>query len=216
MKLNDNQVTFRYHGQQYVSDAATKAALVATKSDDLAAAVQQALDEKRAEKVIHKFEAAGLGIAPFHVVGFDIVKYVACPGAPAQPGSTCDFCGQAIMNVFYIADKNNKRFKVGCDCVNKTGDEGLKKESKTHPDVLKHRRVLEAEKARVVFETLKDLIERNRALYASQPHPLGYYDRRTGKPANRLDQIEWLFHRSGRTGRARLLNSLLRENSDLA
>ncbi len=74
---------------------------------------------------IHRFEAAGLGKAPFRVEGFQVSKYQACPGAPIQAGSSCDYCGQAIMLVFAISSADGRRFKVGCDCVLKTGDAGL-------------------------------------------------------------------------------------------
>lgn len=74
---------------------------------------------------IHVFEKAGLGKAPFHVSGFHVSKYQACPGAPIQCGTSCDYCGTGIMNVFEIKDSNGKGFKVGCDCVAKTGDAGL-------------------------------------------------------------------------------------------
>ncbi len=77
---------------------------------------------------IHKFEAAGLGKAPFRVVGFSVRKYQACYGAPIQPGASCDYCGTGIMNVYTIASSDERRFVVGCDCVAKTGDAGLRKQ----------------------------------------------------------------------------------------
>jgi hypothetical protein len=74
---------------------------------------------------VHRFEAAGLGKAPFTLIGFERRVYVACPGAPAQPGSSCDYCGTSISLVFMIQSADLRRFKVGCDCVEKTGDAGL-------------------------------------------------------------------------------------------
>jgi hypothetical protein len=74
---------------------------------------------------IHRFEAAGLGTAPFTVEGMRVMKYQACQGAPIQPGSSCDYCGQGIMLVFAIRGADGRRFKVGCDCVLKTGDAGI-------------------------------------------------------------------------------------------
>jgi hypothetical protein len=78
---------------------------------------------------VHCFERAGLGKAPFRVIGFEVRKYQACPGAPVQPGASCDYCGTGIMNVFHIkgAGSEAAAFKVGCDCVAKTGDGGLRK-----------------------------------------------------------------------------------------
>lgn len=77
--------------------------------------------------LIHKFEAAGLGVGPFKVVGFEIMKFQACQGAPVQPGTSCDYCGTGIMNVYFIQSADGRKFKVGSDCVAKTGDAGLKK-----------------------------------------------------------------------------------------
>jgi len=74
---------------------------------------------------IHVFESAGLGRAPFRFVGFEVVVYQACPGAPVQSGSSCDYCGQGIRNVCWVEDADGKRFKVGPDCVLKTGDRGI-------------------------------------------------------------------------------------------
>lgn len=161
----------------------------------------------------HKFELAGLGLAPFRCVGFSEKKMVVGIGqdATVRPGSSCDYCGNAIMNVFHILSADGKRFKVGCDCVAKTGDEGLKRNLRTHPDVLKHKRVLEANKATAIFETLKGLIERNREKFAGMPHPRGFTDRKTGAPLTYLDQVQWLFDHSGRAGRKSLLSSLLRQ-----
>jgi hypothetical protein len=75
---------------------------------------------------VHKFEAAGLGRAPFEVVGAHVEKYQACPGAPVQPGACCDFCGTGIMNVYLVRSACGCTFKVGSECVNKTGDAGLR------------------------------------------------------------------------------------------
>lgn len=79
---------------------------------------------------LHVFEKAGLGKAPFRCVGFFKSVFQAIPGdanCPIQPGSSCDFCGNAIMNVFQIKSADGNVFKVGCDCVARAGDAGLKR-----------------------------------------------------------------------------------------
>lgn len=78
---------------------------------------------------VHPFERTGLGKPPFRVVGFSVQKYQACHGAPIQPGSSCDYCGTGIMNVFHIKGADGATFKVGIDCVQKTYDVGLRKEA---------------------------------------------------------------------------------------
>lgn len=76
---------------------------------------------------IHPFEIAGLGKGPFRCVGLTVMKYQACRDAPVQPGSSCDFCGTGIMNVFFIQGVDNgPQFKVGIDCVHKTHDTALR------------------------------------------------------------------------------------------
>jgi hypothetical protein len=73
---------------------------------------------------MHPFEKAGLGLAPFRCVGVYKNAYQACPGAPLQPGGSCDFCGTGIMYEYKILSSDGKGFKVGCDCVMRTGGEG--------------------------------------------------------------------------------------------
>lgn len=85
----------------------------------------------------HVFEAAGLGKAPFRCVGVVEVTYQACPGAPIQPGGSCDYCGTGISIHCKIKSADGKEFKVGSDCVRKTGDAGLLRGYQTHPAVRK-------------------------------------------------------------------------------
>jgi hypothetical protein len=75
---------------------------------------------------IHHFELAGLGKAPFHFTGTVTEKvFVACPGATPKAGSSCDYCGTGIRYEFWVRSACGKEFKVGCDCIHKTGDRGL-------------------------------------------------------------------------------------------
>ena len=87
---------------------------------------------------IHVFEAAGLGKAPFKLVGiFELPSKAlqeANPDAynnalrslPLHVGmGTCHFCGHAIMVNCMIQSADGKKFMVGTDCVAKTGDKGL-------------------------------------------------------------------------------------------
>jgi hypothetical protein len=90
----------------------------------------------------HCFEAAGLGIPPFSVSGFEKRVYQACPGAAVQPGASCAYCGTGIIYCCVIKDAHGKTFVVGSDCVQKTGDAGIIRQYKTHPDVRKHQRDL--------------------------------------------------------------------------
>lgn len=89
---------------------------------------------------MHVFQRAGLGLAPFKFVDFYTARYQACPGAPVQPGAGCEFCGTGIMQVCVIESADKKRFKVGVDCLRKTGEAGLIKSYKTHPEIRKMNR----------------------------------------------------------------------------
>lgn len=89
---------------------------------------------------VHKFEASGLGKAPFRCVGYGRLTYQACPGAPVQPGGTCDYCGTAIIDAFRIRGIDGREFKVGSDCVLKTGDAGLIRAYKKSPEYRKAQR----------------------------------------------------------------------------
>jgi len=73
----------------------------------------------------HIFETAGLGSAPFTFVGNERKYFQACPGAPLQCGGSCDYCGTGIVDMYHIQSSDGRSFKVGCECVKKTGDLGL-------------------------------------------------------------------------------------------
>lgn len=75
--------------------------------------------------VLHRFEKAGLGRAPYKLVEFGRRAYCAAPGAPVQPGASCDYCGTAIFETFVLESADGKKFKVGNDCIRRAGDAGL-------------------------------------------------------------------------------------------
>lgn len=68
---------------------------------------------------IHPFERRGFGHAPYSCLGHTTMIYRAAPDAPAQPGTTCDYCGTAIMEVFSVRSSDGVKFKVGSDCIRK-------------------------------------------------------------------------------------------------
>lgn len=88
---------------------------------------------------IHIFEEAGLGKAPF---SFQYVWQMPHPSmmegiggvemynnqmksAPCRVGC-CHFCGMPLIYHYIIKSSDNKTFAVGCECVNKSTDAGLK------------------------------------------------------------------------------------------
>lgn len=84
-------------------------------------------------QTIHCFQQAGLGIAPFQYVGMvdQNIQYGEATGIVngvefiTKPGSTCDYCGTYILNIFRVKSSDGKKFKVGSKCIRKTDDTDL-------------------------------------------------------------------------------------------
>jgi hypothetical protein len=87
---------------------------------------------------IHKFEIAGLGKAPFKLIGFYKMPSNSLAGQnpdaynmalramPQGAGcGSCQFCGIPLINNFIIESSDGQKNAVGCDCVQKVGDRGL-------------------------------------------------------------------------------------------
>lgn len=69
----------------------------------------------------HPFEKAGLGYAPFRCIGVRENAF-EMPDHTFKAGGCCDYCGTGIRWEYLIKGANDGRvFKVGCDCVEKTG-----------------------------------------------------------------------------------------------
>lgn len=148
---------------------------------------------------IHCFEQRGLGKAPFRYVGMVaqemrygervvVVNGIECT---TKPGGTCDYCGTYIVNMFRIESADGKQFKVGCECVKKTGDSGLIKvvsEDKKKLETARRRaRKLAKEDAdkQFYFQHRKSSCPKA----AAQPHPNKHLAQR-GKTM--LDYIDFL------------------------
>lgn len=87
---------------------------------------------------IHKFEIAGLGKAPFKIVGFYKMPSPSLAGEnphaynmqlqamPTGHGcGSCTYCGTPLVNNYLIESSDGVKSSVGCDCVGKVGDRGL-------------------------------------------------------------------------------------------
>lgn len=149
---------------------------------------------------IHKFEIRGLGKAPFRFVGQTESKFVPAPGVPARPGASCDYCGTAIMECFWIRSSDGKESKVGCDCIRKYGDAGLKKVAlgKKAED----RRTKAREKTARDFRELRALLPQILASDAAQvlksePHPQQW---RAEKGETLWDSLNWFARNAGAKG----------------
>lgn len=88
--------------------------------------------------MIHLFQDAGLGKAPFKLIGKYSIPSAslaehnpsgyqnALNGMPKDVGvGSCAYCGTALVHNFIIQSSCGKKSAVGCDCVAKTSDKGL-------------------------------------------------------------------------------------------
>jgi hypothetical protein len=155
---------------------------------------------------IHPFERAGFGHAPYRCTGHTRAVYRAAPDAPAQPGTSCDYCGIGIMDVYFVASANGVAFKVGSDCIRKV----LRGFDKTIPpdfraaflEVEREKREVkrQAAHARIVaaVERARETLDAVPALFANQPHPYEYHAKQ-GKTLR--DYYEWILAHGGDHGK---------------
>lgn len=150
---------------------------------------------------VHCFERAGLGRAPFRCVGFYESKFQAVPGdpnCPVQPGTSCDYCGQGIMYVARIKDADGREFKVGCDCVARTGDAGLRKV--IDAKVAARRREASHRNADAKIAAARALLPTVADKLRAEPHPSPWA---AAKGRTLLDLVEFLLSDAGRQGKVR-------------
>lgn len=165
----------------------------------------------KAGEIKHVFEVAGLGAAPYTFLRAETKTYQAAPGAPVQPGSSCDYCGTAITIEFWVRSADGRVFKTGCDCIRKTCADSNDPHTRSFL-----RAVTAAEKARTkakaaakVKSTVADLeaLASDPAVgdqLAALPHPMGW----AGK--SRLDWAAFMRKNAGHTGRTQVLRFVQR------
>jgi hypothetical protein len=161
---------------------------------------------------IHPFERAELGAAPFRFVG-TTVKLHECPGEMPRAGSSCDYCGTCIALECWIESADGRRFKVGCDCVNKTGDKALIVKAtaaqKAHDRARRAANARRREAAAMLrIWTAWAQWDRVRPSFAAQPHPRGFVDRETGIPMTLADWAEWTMANAGTAGRLQVASAI--------
>lgn len=155
---------------------------------------------------IHKWEAAGLGKAPFRLVRCERrvgpirteVNGVTMEcGSPGQPMGTCDYCGTGIADCFVIRSTDGKEFIVGCECVRRTHSKGDKVLTDVQREVNKMRTA-----ARHAREDAKIAVGLNRLAelrpsLTTKPHPNKYF---AEKGKTLADYCDFMFKNSGRKG----------------
>lgn len=156
------------------------------------------------ETVVHKFEAAGLGRAPFRFVGIEEkrgpIRYTDKAtglemevGAPGQPMGTCEYCGQGIAICCTVRSADGKTFIVGSDCIAKVGDAGLKK----LVDTKVRQRTKAMEESRI--ENMRKLLAQETVRDTLSRHPS------PSKFGTLLSWAEWMMKNAGHTGRMRVV-----------
>lgn len=173
------------------------------------------VETNRQGEFVHKFEMAGLGKAPYRFEGMTENKYVACQGAPVQPGSSCDFCGTAIMFEFWIVSSCGKRSKVGCDCISRVHADPLDPHTRSWIKLVSqaeaaqrdHNRALikarDEKKTGEIEAALAD--PAMRAKLAALPHPIA---RCQWGDNTALTFCEWMLQNAGAKGRAKVAKFL--------
>ena len=154
------------------------------------------------KETIHTFEKAGLGKAPFKVVGFEVKTYQASPESPVQVGDACRYCFTGIKDTFTIESADGKRFVVGSTCVNKTGDKGLIDVVKRQMNQLKaeRTRARNQEKIDAAAEDLKKEDVKKKLAAISHPQE---WAAKQGMTA--LDWAEWMMKNAGQSGMMRVV-----------
>lgn len=158
---------------------------------------------------IHKFTLAGLGQAPFKFTGMEEKTYNPCPGAmmvvALQPGGTCAYCGTTIRYCYGIVSADGIRSVVGSECINKAGDEGLKKKvALVERDMAADKR---AAKANASLGALDAILadEEACAWLAWLPHPTPTF---AAEGVCLGEYVSWMALHCGAAGRGRLLKFL--------
>lgn len=163
---------------------------------------------------VHPWERAGLGVAPYKLVGTANVSFRACMGAPVQPGGTCDFCGQGLRLVFSIRASCGSTFRVGCDCVRRVCSPAEGVLTQVEASERKHKRKIaaagRARRAASVEERLKEIRAEHESELAALPHPkaadatserdCAYWGSKTA-----LDYLDYMLRVCGAQGRKELL-----------
>lgn len=150
----------------------------------------------------HAFEKRGLGKAPFRYIGMEhqeisngqrVIGSVGGCEVTTKPGSTCDYCGAYILNIFRVESADGQTFKVGCDCVCKVGDAGLEKSIKDDVKKMKAQREKDRiDAARVNLPLARSLM--------SQPHPNAY---QASEGKSMWHYCEWLLKNADTAGKLR-------------
>ncbi len=171
------------------------------------------------ETKVHVFEKAGLGKAPFQLVGIErkVGPIQIGPndfvGAPGQPMGSCDFCGNGIAECCVIQDSQGKKFIVGNVCVGKTGDYFLIYKTRQAVRDLRNELRHKREEKRIL--EAKEMMKNPEIwdLLSADPHPSAHLD--WAKRLTLWDWVEWMMSHAGNSGMIRAAKVIEKSNSQI-
>jgi hypothetical protein len=159
-----------------------------------------------AEKPAHPFACFGPG--PYRLLGVETtedremlnadLKGKGLPYTENMCGGTCDYCGQAIWDVWRFRCSNGDTFKVGCDCALKAFEHAPKAMKVIEAEARKvETRKRHVREERTLAEA-KAWIEANAAALSALPHPAEF---RAARGETMLDSLTWHMDHAGTAGK---------------
>jgi len=119
---------------------------------------------------MHPFQKADLGLSPFRCTHVTEAVFTL-PDGTSKAGGFCDYCYTGIRWQFHIESADQRTFKVGCDCVAKTGwgidgfDEVRRKNARARRQIGAQKR-REERQAQIASERAQKAAERIEATQA--------------------------------------------------
>ncbi len=160
--------------------------------------------DKPVDSTIHTFEQAGLGKAPYKYLGVSENRF-PLGGGEWKPGGCCDYCFTGILYEFAFRSADGKFFKVGSECIYKSGDHGLRKvvDAAVNKIKLEQRHAIE----KVKLEEVKALMGLDvvRDALIALPHSNKV---RAAKGENRWMEANWYMANAGTKGKLSWLKEL--------
>lgn len=161
----------------------------------------------------HPFEQAGLGKAPYILVGVKENMF-NCGGGVLKPGGTCDYCSSGIRYECVIQSADGIVSKVGTDCVlklDRKDNRGLvtdvtdakrKIDAQNRAKRAEKKRIEKAQIHRKAQVMLKTALVQKRLMILPHPFINGL---------TMLDYCQWLFANAGDTGKDKASRVILDE-----
>ena len=144
---------------------------------------------------LHKFEARGLGKAPF---SFKRVQY-------NSQGTKCDYCGTKILYEFWCCGTDLQEFKVGSECIFKIES----RHGQLYQDVERANNAIKkeigAKKLEARITSAQAHLEIDPKLFCDRKHPFAIQQpwNEFFKKKTMRDYLEFLFSKGGDSGKTR-------------